>query len=316
MKKPAPARDAAAVLLHVLEEEPRVLWVRRAPAQPFLGGFYSLPGGGLSVADAGAPATGGSEVALRVAALRELFEETGVLLVEPAADEALRDALREAYAPSAAEGHARLARRGGGCAPPPRAGGALVTPAVSDRFDARFYALGLRPRAAGGPPGPSRSIAPVGDAADALARWSRAMVLIAPPALAMLKVLAATPVDAARDRGARAKARGGICEVIPGVRAFPDSDAPPRPTSRTWSGPGGRADQALAVPERSAGGALSRREREADRRAIGRRTTIRITSGWAALPRAHLGDASPPGLRHRRRSGLARRTDRARRETR
>ena len=83
-----------------------VFWVRRARSMAFMGGWYAFPGGGLARADAGVELAGGPsglgvgppgagipervldgvgelgpEMApgLAVCALRELFEETGVL---------------------------------------------------------------------------------------------------------------------------------------------------------------------------------------------------------------------------------------------
>lgn len=91
-----------------------VFWVRRSQDLPFMGGWHAFPGGGLSRADAGLPVTGepagvgelppaaGFPEALRggaygeedpgpdllpgtlVCAVRELFEETGILLSSPA----------------------------------------------------------------------------------------------------------------------------------------------------------------------------------------------------------------------------------------
>lgn len=61
--------------------EVRVLWVRRSEANPFLGGFHSFPGGRLAKEDG--PADGGPsarELAMIRCAVRETFEETGLLV--------------------------------------------------------------------------------------------------------------------------------------------------------------------------------------------------------------------------------------------
>jgi hypothetical protein len=98
---PVQPRDAAAIALHVGGPEPRVLWVRRSPSAPFLAGYYDFPSGHAHACDATAPATGGDDVALRVTGLRELFEEAGVLVVEPPATRAQERELPEAFAGSA-----------------------------------------------------------------------------------------------------------------------------------------------------------------------------------------------------------------------
>lgn len=59
-----------------------VLVVRRAEHLRFFGGYYAFPGGKVDAADAGDPATAvaDSPTTRRLTAVRELFEETGILL--------------------------------------------------------------------------------------------------------------------------------------------------------------------------------------------------------------------------------------------
>jgi 8-oxo-dGTP pyrophosphatase MutT (NUDIX family) len=79
-EEPAPPRQAATVLL--LREgdgAPEVLLVRRNPAQRFMGGAWVFPGGAVD------PDEGEGEEAHRRAAVRELREEVGVTLPDPAA---------------------------------------------------------------------------------------------------------------------------------------------------------------------------------------------------------------------------------------
>jgi len=59
-----------------------VLWLRRGPKLAFGAGFYAFPGGKLDPSDAKVPVVGatGQEAALRACAVRECFEETGLLL--------------------------------------------------------------------------------------------------------------------------------------------------------------------------------------------------------------------------------------------
>ena len=72
-------RIATAVLVtRGPEQDPEVLVVRRSPKLRFFGGYWALPGGVVDEVDR----RGEGEVTLEVsrrAALRELFEETGVL---------------------------------------------------------------------------------------------------------------------------------------------------------------------------------------------------------------------------------------------
>src|SRR5262245_37599249 len=85
---------AAAMLLRRQGGRLEVYLVRRSPELEFLGGFDAFPGGGTETTDA----VGAADARLATA-LRELFEETGVLAlagaerVPPAARTALRKAL-------------------------------------------------------------------------------------------------------------------------------------------------------------------------------------------------------------------------------
>ena len=103
-----PARASASVVLWrrtgPAPTDVEVFWIRRAEAQPFMGGWHAFPGGGMARSDAerpvaGAPETGdGPDAAgfpeslrddepapdlppgLVACALRELEEETGIRL--------------------------------------------------------------------------------------------------------------------------------------------------------------------------------------------------------------------------------------------
>ena len=112
-----PARISAAVVLWRRREgagpdDVDVYWVKRSEALPFMGGWHAFPGGGLSRSDAALPVSGVPQLAsdappsagipeslrdldepspdllpgLAACALRELFEETGILLSTPAVD--------------------------------------------------------------------------------------------------------------------------------------------------------------------------------------------------------------------------------------
>lgn len=84
MTSPAPLRPAATVI--VLRDSPRgpeIFMVRRHEDTAFMGGAHVFPGGRVDRADL--EAAGGNENgAFRFAAIRELFEEAGVLLARTA----------------------------------------------------------------------------------------------------------------------------------------------------------------------------------------------------------------------------------------
>jgi len=117
----SPARVSASVVLwrHFDGGGPddvEVFWVKRAETLAFMGGWHAFPGGGWSRADPALPVLGEPQMpfanhppsapsaevpeslrdldapspdllpGLAACALRELFEETGVLVSEPAAD--------------------------------------------------------------------------------------------------------------------------------------------------------------------------------------------------------------------------------------
>ena len=103
---PAPAREAATIAL--IRDAPaglEVYLLRRVRAMAFAGGMHVFPGGSVDPADAAAAigwagpdvsawagAFGSTEPAARslvCAAVRETFEESGVLLAGPSADELL-----------------------------------------------------------------------------------------------------------------------------------------------------------------------------------------------------------------------------------
>src|SRR5215207_5433783 len=88
MSKPVTPKDAAAVILLDRPDDPLVYWVRRHPRMAFQGNFQAFPGGQREEADAAVVVRGGGTDpradAMRVAAARELFEETGVLVARGA----------------------------------------------------------------------------------------------------------------------------------------------------------------------------------------------------------------------------------------
>jgi 8-oxo-dGTP pyrophosphatase MutT (NUDIX family) len=143
---PRPPRDAAAVVLYrrvALGVE--VFWLKRGERLNFFGGFFAFPGGKLDQADAAIAVQGslGKDAALRVAAARELFEETGVLVARGAAalTQTTLDELRRALLDGGLSFAELLSRHGLtlDAADFPEAGRWLTPPFLQVRFDARFF---------------------------------------------------------------------------------------------------------------------------------------------------------------------------------
>jgi glyoxylase-like metal-dependent hydrolase (beta-lactamase superfamily II)/8-oxo-dGTP pyrophosphatase MutT (NUDIX family) len=220
---PAPPRASASVVLwRGNGDELEVFWVQRAFGMAFMGGWHAFPGGGVSSRDRGArlrdepvigdeiPAGAALPEAVTAdvddlgpilapgvvaAAVRELFEETGVLpglgAVGIPADRLLR--LRLALASkelSLNEAFGEL-----GFEPDPTrleyAGRWLTPPLGPIRFDNRFFLLEWQAEEELQPIADSRESAG-GEwirPREALARWNRGEVLAAPPIVHLLRVL-------------------------------------------------------------------------------------------------------------------------------
>lgn len=84
-QKSAVPKDAAAVIL-LNHAGDKVLWAQRNPQLAFLGGYHAFPGGKLDTSDALVKIKNCADVAelaqFIVCAVREAFEEVGVLLVK------------------------------------------------------------------------------------------------------------------------------------------------------------------------------------------------------------------------------------------
>jgi 8-oxo-dGTP pyrophosphatase MutT (NUDIX family) len=206
MSAPAP-RDAATVIL--LREEGdgfSVFMVKRHAKSGFMAGAYVFPGGGVDdedrapdlvartvgrSADEAAALLGEDDgvrsIALHVAALRELFEEAGVLLADRAIDDdarasllekktTFRDLIRERAVSLRADALTPLSR--------------WVTPEIEPRrFDARFF-LAIAPAAQRA----AHDRIEVTEGAwlrpaDALERGARGEIQLPPPTLRTLELL-------------------------------------------------------------------------------------------------------------------------------
>ncbi|MEO6724155.1 MAG: NUDIX domain-containing protein, partial [Blastocatellia bacterium] len=84
---PVTPKDAAAMILLRDRNDPKVFWVKRARTLRFMASYHAFPGGQRDAADADVAIINEQdlpEVVMRVAAIRELFEETGVLIARGA----------------------------------------------------------------------------------------------------------------------------------------------------------------------------------------------------------------------------------------
>jgi len=259
---PRPPRASAAVVLWRRSATRRleVFWVRRSPRLRFMGGWHAFPGGAVSRRDAGvdivgrprgverAPTDGDHPAAvtegielgpllpdgLLVGAVRELFEETGLLLARsqegaPAVDDDRLDASRNLLLAGKADFGALVADLGLmlDCRALTYAGRWLTPPLGAVRFDNRFFLLewpesqSRQPQVWPGELDSGEWLAPE----EARRRWRREGVITAPPILHILRVLAEDgPEDGlARLWSPRETNLGDFrcIEFRPGVLLFP-----------------------------------------------------------------------------------------------
>lgn len=217
---PTPRLAAAAL---VITKDGRVLAGERSPQISFLGSFIAFPGGRSEPGDAelaGRLLGGTDDLAIaQVAALRELFEEVGILVAGG----------RAILAPEAlasgpvADAYAALELR-------PDASelvfaGRWVTPeSAMYRFDTRFFLVVVDEASDLRPSKREFTWARFVRPDDLLAAWRRFEVLISPPTKFALEVLALGHQDAPRRLCAIPEASGGESaefEPIPGIRAVP-----------------------------------------------------------------------------------------------
>ena len=241
---PAKVRDSAAVVLWRREADggPRVFWMRRKPEMKFMGGWHAFPGGTVSREDAalgrsiqaerpewieGRPGgfdsetvsgalpeslTEGLELApddapgLLVAALRELFEETGLLPTTAGLEgrsEPFEAARKDLLAGRRSIGE--IVRHLGLTLDASRlvfAGRWLTPPLAPLRFDNRYFLL---EHTEGDPePAVPDEAAEAGwvRPAEAIALWRRGEVIAAPPILYLLRALAESGDERPDERSA------------------------------------------------------------------------------------------------------------------
>jgi endoribonuclease LACTB2 len=195
-------QDAAAVILlrpNTDPNNPEVFWVKRSTKLVFLGGFYAFPGGKAEPTDAQAPINNSADDPDRAAmiscAAREMFEETGVLLARGA--DTLTVGQRASLLDDLESGRMswpQLLRHYGlrlDASDFTFVGRWVTPPFAPRRFDTWFFLVTCpakqEPRVAGDAELESGEW--IG-ARAAYARWAHNEVLVAPPVLHALKVLA------------------------------------------------------------------------------------------------------------------------------
>jgi glyoxylase-like metal-dependent hydrolase (beta-lactamase superfamily II)/8-oxo-dGTP pyrophosphatase MutT (NUDIX family) len=202
-----PLTPAASVLLVRGSCPFEIYVVQRADTLRFFGGFYAFPGGKVSPGDAEAPveaAAGlaGDERIRAVAAVRELFEETGVLLARhpegtfpashPGLDQQRRDLAVEGGSFGQFLTQRQLAVRLSDLLPL----GHLITPAFATvRFHTTFFLAQCPPRQEPevwpGELQEGRWTTP----AACLEQWERGHGLVSPPTVRILQAIRDLPLE-------------------------------------------------------------------------------------------------------------------------
>ena len=179
-------REAATVLLHRGSGTDLEVYLgERARELRFFGGYHALPGGVRSGEDGE-----DRDEALQRCAAREIFEETGVLLLEgvtASTDE--RERIRRGLLAEDGDGWAALRERAERPTELKPICRMLTPPFAPVRYDTEFFAAEL-------PDGEQPEIWPgelvsgrFWNPADALAAWRRGEVLIVPPVVILLELL-------------------------------------------------------------------------------------------------------------------------------
>src|SRR6266851_5876903 len=144
--------EAASVLLARGPGSPEVFLVRRADHLRFMGGFHAFPGGKVGPPDKDLVHGQTNLSAKVVAAIRELFEETGVLIARqpdhsyPNSTEELTHLRRELLDDRLSFGDVLARLNLQVCPEDLTRAAALVTPEFSPvRFDTSFYVAVLPP---------------------------------------------------------------------------------------------------------------------------------------------------------------------------
>ena len=218
-------RRAATV---VLRDGDDLLLVRRSAQQPFLGGFHGFPGGVVDRGDVDLPILGGDSDGLRAAALRELFEETSILLTEPALPPEEQRALwdrcdRDGTSLETLLEDSGLRLDARGFVP----GGNWLTPPFSlRRFDTHFFLVDVSEKREISLRSPEIAGWDWMPAGEALARWRSLEILLVPPTKVTLEAI--EPGGSLDEIAKRALAHGGAhgeptrrIEILEGIVLVP-----------------------------------------------------------------------------------------------
>jgi endoribonuclease LACTB2 len=193
---PVTPKDAAAIILLKDKSDLKVFWVKRSTKLQFMGGYHAFPGGQLDKEDASINVSGceGEDAVMRVCAVREFFEEAGVLLSHNAntlsleAIAAKRKTLTEgtkSFKQILDDDTLEIA-----CSDFEPAG-RWVTPHFSPRrFDTWFFVAWM--------PEGQEALIETGELetgewirpGDALAQWKKGEITLAPPTLHIIRTLA------------------------------------------------------------------------------------------------------------------------------
>lgn len=189
-------KDAAAIILLKDPNDLKVFWVKRSPKLRFMGGYHAFPGGQLDKEDNSVTAEGceGEESLMRVCAVREFFEETGVLLARGTDSLSLERiaSKRRSLADGVKSFKQVLDEDGLRIAGSDfEAAGRWVTPHFAPRrFDTWFFLAWM--------PEGQEALIETGELetgewikpAEALSRWKRGEITMAPPTLHIIRTLA------------------------------------------------------------------------------------------------------------------------------
>jgi endoribonuclease LACTB2 len=190
-------KNAAAIILLKDRHDPKVFWVKRSAKLLFMPGFHAFPGGQVDEGDLNISIINCEDeegALMRAAAVREFFEETGILFAHGAGElptEALkaeRQSLHEnarTFAEILAEHN--LVIDGAQLS----VAGRWVTPTMAPRrFDTWFYLGWLddhqEPLIEGGELAEGEWIRPK----EAFDRWKSGEIMMAPPTLHIIQTLA------------------------------------------------------------------------------------------------------------------------------
>jgi glyoxylase-like metal-dependent hydrolase (beta-lactamase superfamily II)/8-oxo-dGTP pyrophosphatase MutT (NUDIX family) len=211
-----------------------MFWVKRNPRLMFMGGFHTFPGGQLDAADSLVPVAGceaEDAAAMRACAVREFFEETGVLMadgVEQLSREQLAEyrlgmiEKRQSFNQIFLEHDLKIDASG-----LIHAGRWVTPPFAPRRFDTWFFLAWLtdeqEPEVLHGELESGEWIRP----REALERWQEGHIIMAPPTLHIIRTLAKhahQPGEFPSALTAVPEAQRGIVlriEFYPGIFLFP-----------------------------------------------------------------------------------------------